>query len=138
MTKKKPSYYFKYDACIRITGCGDLYSEITRKTGLSPSHAHLKGDLRDPKSKKRYEQDIWILESPLKKIAKLEKHIDWLWREVSPHKSYFKKLISKSPYSDLCISCRSDCSWPLLGINKESLTILHRLPLSVSFNFTLF
>ena len=133
---KRSSHPFRYDASFRIGGVGELHDDISQNTGLSPTRCHTKGQLRFRNSKKCWDEDIWVLKSPLGELVTLEEHLEWLWQTIRPHQAYFEKVIAKSTWSDVCLGCLSESAFPLLHVDASSLTIARELRLSLSFNFT--
>jgi hypothetical protein len=129
----KPRLYH-FDASLRIAGIGEHHEAISKRTGIAPAHAHRKGE---PKfAQKRWQEDIWILESPLGATASLDQHIEWLWNAVASHRDYFQQLISQSSSADVVLGCFSESPYPYLTVQPDSLRLLRELDLGISFNFT--
>ncbi len=127
---------FRYDASLRIAGIGEFHEEIFIKTGISPTKVHRKGEPRTALTTKLWDQDLWILRSPLGEQASLNEHLEWLWKAVSPYKNYFAGLISKAAWADVCLGCLSESAFPVLSASADSLSLTRELNLGLSFNFT--
>lgn len=127
---------FRYDACLRIAGIGDLHEEITLKTGIVATRSHKKGEKHGFGKQRVWPEDLWLLESPLGEEASLDEHLFWLWNAIEPHKSYIAALVAKAAWADLCLGCLSESVYPVLSASSASLSLVRELNVSLSFNFT--
>ncbi len=134
--RSRSTYPFRYDASIRISGAGAQHEPITQVTGLVPSHSHRKGDVCSRRTLRLYQNDLWMLSSPLGETASIDQHCQWLWETIRPHKAYFEKLIAGASPADICIGCLSESIFPFLEVDAASLTIMRELKLGLTFNFT--
>jgi len=122
LMNKEP--YFAYSAGLRVMNAPHLHDEITRQTGINPTHSHKKEDIRHPKLiNERWENDIWQLKSPLSKGAKLSEHLCWLKDKILPHSAYFKKLIKDGIEIDIFCGYRSDCDHAGLSVTPDALEL---------------
>ena len=139
---RTPSYtghrfLYRFDASLRLAGIGEHHSTITQLTGLAPTQAHLKGELRSTRSTGRqWQEDMWRLESPLGEDASLDQHLEWLYGAIAPHREYFRGVISQCSRADITLGCLSESPYPFLTVDAESLRLLRELNLAISFNFT--
>ena len=132
------SRFFRFDASIRIAGVGAWHDNISQVTGINPTRTARKGEARSRHSARLgvWTEDLWILQSPLPEDAPLDAHIQWLWRTIEPHRSYFEALIAQASWADLCLVCLSESIYPFFTVNADALEITRALPLGLSFNFT--
>jgi hypothetical protein len=137
-TPVRGNFPFRFDACLRIAGVGEQHDNISRETGLLPSHAHRAGDRRSTRSVGLgvWPVDLWMLNSPLGEAASLEEHLDWLWNAIAPHKAYFERLVADAAWADVSLGCLSDSIYPVLNVGAGSLKITRELNLGLSFNLT--
>ena len=70
--------FFRYSASLRIFGNIPSIDELTRRLGVSPTHAHRRGEERGPHSRP-YEHDMWAYKAPVPSTEPLHVHIDELW-----------------------------------------------------------
>ena len=133
-TARRSSLPFRFDASLRISGAGPQHEAITLNTGISPSFTHLKGEFRF--GNKRWEEDLWVLQSPLGEGASLEEHLDWLWTTISPYKAYFKDLIAVASSASVVLGCLSESPYPFFSVGDGSMKIVRELELGCAFNFT--
>ena len=132
----RSTYPFRYDASIRIADVGNAHANITRVTGLVPTHSHLKGEARSRFNRHPYAGDLWTLSSPLAETATIGQHCDWLWEAIRPHREYFETVIAAASSADVCLGCLSESIYPFLEVDASSLTILREMKLGLTFNFT--
>lgn len=130
--------FFRFDASIRIAGVGIWHDNITQVTGITPSCTSRKGEARSRHNSRLgvWTEDLWVLQSPLPEDAPLDTHIQWLWRAIEPHCSYFEALLEQATWADLCLGCLSESIYPFFSVNADALEITRALPLGLSFNFT--
>ncbi|MFN7855161.1 MAG: DUF4279 domain-containing protein [Acidovorax sp.] len=137
LSYQRRPFLYEFDASLRLSGLGEHHDEIRRQTGLEPTHSHLKGELRSPRSKmKPWEEDLWVLQSPLGNQASLDEHLEWLWIKIAPHKDYFAKLAARSVQADVVLGCLTESPYPYLTTKSSSLQLLKELNVGVSFNVT--
>lgn len=128
---------YRFDATFRLTGVGEHHDTITALTGLEPTHSHRKGESRSHRSTFRpWQEDAWMIDSPMGPNASLDQHLAWLWRAISPHKVYFSTLIAQASSADIVLGCLSESPSPVLTVEGQSLELLKALDLSIAFNFT--
>lgn len=65
--------------------------KISQTLGLKASHVHKLGDLIS-KAGKRYEHDMWSLDSPLAELEPMDKHLKWLAEHLRPHHAFIASL----------------------------------------------
>jgi hypothetical protein len=124
--------YYAHSATLRILDAPDLHEEITLKTGMQPSHAHKIGEEKTPGA--AWDNSIWMLESPLGPQAEISEHLEWLWRQVRPHVSYFKGLKTSGVKLDIFCGFRTDTDTGGFSIEPSALAIVTELqiPIEVS------
>ena len=127
---------FCFSASFRVRDAAKWHMKIEQRTGLKPHHSHLKGELMFPETSytKRWEHDVWKLNSPLGEELPLSDHLSWLWKQISPHVEFFKELINQGIHVDVFCGYRSDSDTAGFSIDPEALEIIHKLqiPLEVS------
>jgi hypothetical protein len=136
MRRRKP-YDYEFGAAFCIYGLGPRHADISAKTGLKASQEHRTGDVRRPGGTP-WSNDAWILNSPLGRPASLSAHAAWLWKRVSPHQRYFKRILKEAEAALLSFGCRTENWWPMLEVDARSLAMVHELGLSIAFNMTIF
>ena len=112
----------------------ERHREIEEVTGLKPSHVHMKGDSVHEKSKRRWDNSIWLLSSPLEETAELAEHLNWLWQQVQPHQAYFRSLIESGVKVDIFCGYRSNCDHCGFGIAPDALEIAQKLGVRLEFS----
>lgn len=65
--------------------------KISQTLGFKASHKHKLGDLI-PKAGRRYEHDMWSLESPLDRLDTMDNHLKWLAKQLKPHHAFIASL----------------------------------------------
>ncbi len=65
--------------------------KISRSLGLEASHTHKLGDLIS-KAGRRYEHDMWSLDSPLDRLDTMDNHLKWLAKQLKPHHAFIASL----------------------------------------------
>lgn len=127
---KDEPLYFAFSASFRIMGDKVPFEEIEDTLRLSASHKHQKGELPDKKRSEiwRFQEDAWIIKSPLPEEEKLERHLNWLWETLSPHKAYILKLKDRFRI-DIFAGYRSNCDQAGVEIPIESMQIYYELQL---------
>ena len=88
---EEESVYFCFSACLRIFGDGLDIDHVTRTLGLTPTHAHRKGELHGSRSVP-WPHDMWSYEPPVDTARPLHEHIMALWQAVRPHIQYLRGL----------------------------------------------
>ena len=109
--KRTSQPYFRHSACLRILDVGHLHDEISKKTGLTPTHLHRKGEYYGKKRPKKWKNDVWILDSPLPVSRGLTAHLVWLHKKLSPHKAYLRRLQRQGVKMDIYCGYRSNCDF---------------------------
>jgi hypothetical protein len=127
---------FRFDACLRLGGLGDLQNRIEEVTGIAPTRSIRRGEAIGNRGKVRQE-DLWLLASPLGETATSDEHLRWLWLQVEPLVEAFRTFIKHAAWADVSIGCLSESSFPVLSASPEALRLLKELNLGLSFNFTL-
>lgn len=77
---------------------------LTKELGLSPDHAHRRGDLRkgDPKFA-GYKQGMWSLKSRLPEEKPFEAHLDDILSALEPRQSYVQHLAEHAKIDFYCV-----------------------------------
>jgi hypothetical protein len=65
---------------------------ISQTVGLIASHVHRLGDLVSKAGNKRYEHDMWSLDSPLGRLEPMDNHLRWLAEHLKPHHDFIRSL----------------------------------------------
>lgn len=78
--------WFRFSATLRIFGEMADLDEITATLGLSPTHAHRRGDRRALQAQP-FEHDMWSYTAPVLKDRPLDVHLHSLWTQIKPHKT---------------------------------------------------
>ena len=136
MSVLRSTYHFRYDASLRIAGVGAWHEEIERRTGLRASIKHRRGEARSSRTHKQWDEDLWLLASPLDESAPLEDHLEWLANAVEPHLYVFREIIDRATWADVCLGCLSESGSPMLAVRPDALRILRQLNVGCAFNFT--
>lgn len=134
LLNKEPETYFSYSASLRVLDAPERHREIEEVTGLKPSHVHMKGELAHEKSKRRWENNIWLLSSPLEETSELAEHLNWLWQQVQPHQAYFRSLIESGAKVDIFCGYRSNCDHSGFSIDPGALEIAQKLDVRLEFS----
>ena len=131
----RSSVPFRYDACLRIGGLGDIQEQVLGLTGVLATKSHRKGDPVGLQGRSRQE-DLWLLASPLGEQASHDEHLEWRWCQIRSNVEQFRILIERAKWSDVCLGCLSESAYPVLAIEPKSLEIVRELRIGLSFNFT--
>ena len=109
-----------------------LHDEITSRLGVIPSEQHKRGDLR-ANSKKRWTNDIWILDSKLPSTSSFDRHLQWLERRLLSQMDYLHDLMKRGAKIDVFLSYTGP-NGSGLDLSSESIRFLCQLnvPLEVS------
>lgn len=99
--------YFKFSATLRVDGDAVPFEQIERAVGVSPTHAHRKGERRGPRSSE-YRDDAWHYQPPVPESEPLARHIEALWEVVRPAVGFLKELKSWCKVDVFC-GYRSNC-----------------------------
>ena len=116
--------HFAYSAALRIMGIDLPFDEIENMLNLPATHKHRKGEAHHGGAV--YGQDQWRLESPVSEEEPLEKHLDWLWTRLRPHKAYLRKL-KETHRVDIFAGYRSNCDHAGVEIPIESMRVYFEL-----------
>jgi hypothetical protein len=124
--------YFAHSASLRIFGDGLPLDEITARLGVSPTHAHRKGERRRPTSP-GYREDAWLFRAPVPNAEPLARHVDALWAVVRPHVEHLKGLKRRYRVDVFC-GYRSNCDHAGFEVPHGSLELFTALevPFGVS------
>jgi hypothetical protein len=117
--------YFAYSATLRIFGEIPDIQEITKRLGVEPSHAHMRGD-RQGINSPPYDHDMWSYSPDLPEENPLEEHINQLWAEIAPHKDYLQEL-KKTLTVDVFLGYRSNCDTAGISLPPESIRVFTEL-----------
>jgi hypothetical protein len=117
--------YFAYSAALRIFGHPLDPDDVTRHLGISPTHAHRKGDRRGPNSGP-YDHDMWSYTAPVGQAEPLGVHIDALWNTFREHKPYLLQL-KHDVTVDVFLGYRSNCDHAGVVVPYESLEMFREL-----------
>jgi len=130
--EKRDMTYYAHSASLRVMDAPELHDEITRKTGIEPSHCHKKGEARLPNG--TWENSIWMIESPLGPEAEMSAHLQWLWQQVAPQVSVFKELKASGVALDVFCGFRTDTDTGGFSNQPKALSIVTELeiPIEVS------
>ena len=91
----------RFSATLRISGDGLDTDEISRTLGLTPTHAHRKGEQRKPHSK-TWPKDAWHYKAPVDSERPLDEHIMAIWNAIRPHVPYLRDLKRKFKVDFFC------------------------------------
>jgi len=83
-------------------------------------------------------EDLWALESPHRRGADLNDHLQWIWEKVRPHQEYFRAVAAEEDTEvDLFCGYRSDCAECGFEICPEALKITQALDISLQVSVVL-
>ena len=119
--------YRRYSASIRIKNAPNLHDDISKR--LTPSHVHRKGDQRYKEN--TWDNDIWIMKSPLPDETELVEHILWIWEQVKPHVSYFARLKNSGVDIDLFCKFTTDSDQDGFSIDSRVYEFLYQLQIDI-------
>jgi Domain of unknown function (DUF4279) len=124
-TEREEDTFFAYSATLRIAGDTSNIDEISATLGLSPTHAHRKGERRGAKAAP-YRQDMSSYSPPVEKSEPLHRHIDALRLKLKPHKPYLFEL-KKSLNIDVFVGYRTNCDTAGIEVPYSSLEMFTEL-----------
>jgi len=85
---------------LSISGvCLDI-DRITRTLAVAPTKSHRAGD-RDALGGK-YNDDLWLLESPLPPEDVLDAHLGWIKERIAPHCAFIRSLMQTAKVTLSC------------------------------------
>ncbi len=124
--------YFAYSATLRIFGDIPDFDAISARLGIQPTNTHRKGDTAGWSSR-AYLHDMWAYSPPLDEAEPLDKHIDFLWSQIKPHKDYLLELKNNLAV-DVFLGYRSNCDHAGIEVPYASLEMFTELkiPFGVS------
>ena len=124
--------YFKFSVTLRVHGDAVPFAEIEQALGVTPTHAHRKGQRRGPRSP-AYRDDAWHYEPPVPDAEPLAHHLDALWAVVQPAVGYLKGLKHQCKIDVFC-GYRSNCDTAGFEVPHTSLELFAALevPFGVS------
>jgi hypothetical protein len=114
----------KAKASLRIMGKNLDLEAISSSLNLNPSHTHRKGE--SDRTKDKYRQDMWLLDSPLESERELDIHLRWLEEQLRPNYSYLKSLQTKAQIDVFC-SYTSEGDQAGFSLSPESLSLFTEL-----------
>ncbi len=125
-------WYFRFTASLIISGEIDDFEELTNIVGVSPVHAHRKGEKRSETSRP-YPSDLWRYTPKISKEKSLSCHLNALWSDIGRNCESIKALKEILNVSVFC-GYRSDCDHAGFEVEHKSLEIFQKLevPFSVS------
>ena len=117
-------------------GAGHLHAEIESRTGLIPTRSHRKGEAnpRRPRTMPVWKDDLWCLESPLDEDASLDSHLLWLSETLEPHTEILRELADAGHFVNIFCGYRSDSDQGGFSLSPEALSIISKVPVSVTFS----
>jgi hypothetical protein len=125
MNAANNEHYFRYSATLRIFGDIPDLAELTRRLGVSPTHAHRRGDpqgsILPP-----YEQDAWNYTAPIQENEQLHVHVDALWNTFRERKQVLLQL-KEIMTVDVFLGYRSDCDHAGVELPWQSLEMFVEL-----------
>jgi Domain of unknown function (DUF4279) len=117
-----------------ISGVGLDIEGISQALGLTPTHAHRRGELN--MIGRPFPHDMWMLNSGLSDAEPLDAHLKWLIETLGPHYDLIRSLKSNAEISIYCgLNCENDqCGFSL---TTDALTIFTELgiPMEVTILF---
>ena len=122
--------YRPFSAGLRIKNAPKLHNEISKI--LKPTHVHKKGEKRF--KEKVWENDIWLLDSPLPPEKSLTEHILWILEKIKPNIDYFIGLRKKGVEMDLFCTFTTENDQDGFTLESEILELLHKLELDIEFS----
>ncbi|MBN2534379.1 MAG: DUF4279 domain-containing protein [Spirochaetales bacterium] len=127
-------YYFNFSVSFRIMNAPEYHEKIKENTKIVATHVHKKGDIKSKTNNKRWENDIWILSSPLPKESQIDKHIEWLWQTIEPHIEFFFELKEKNVKMDIFCGYRTNCDNGGFNLDTKSIEILNKFKIPIGFS----
>jgi len=119
-----------FGAGLRIKNAPELHDEISKI--LKPTHVHKKGEKKF--KEKVWDNDIWILDSPLSDEKDLIEHILWIWEQIKPHIEYFMDLKKKGVEMDLFCSFTTDSDQDGFTLDARTNEFINKLQLNIEFS----
>ena len=126
--------YFAHSAALRVMNAPERHAEIEEITGLEPARTHRRGEVAHEKTGRRWENDIWVLASPLGEEAESSEHLGWLWQRVRPHKDYFRSLVESGVEVDVFCGYRSNCDHCGFSLEPDAVEIARELGVRLEFS----
>ncbi len=122
--------YRIFSAGLRIKNAPELHDEISKI--LKPTHVHKKGEKKI--KEKVWDNDIWLLDSPLSDEKDLTEHILWIWEQIKPHINYFMDLKKKGVEMDLFCSFTTDSDQDGFTLDARTYEFINKLQLNIEFS----
>jgi hypothetical protein len=97
-----PEPFYRHYAALRIMGEALPIEEITERLGLSPTHAHRRGDRRSPRHPAVYRDDMWLYRPPVPSEEEMGEHLDALYEALKPNLDYLRGLKSRWDIDIFC------------------------------------
>lgn len=120
----------KHSITFRVKNAPHLHEKLSSL--IQPSHVHVKGETRY--KTKVWNNDMWLLKSPLSDFDSYTDHLLWIWKQLAPHKKYFKELISTGIELDIFCSFTSDCDQDGFILDRKFIETLSELSLPIEFS----
>jgi hypothetical protein len=133
-TGENNNNYFYYKVCFRISDAPEYHDEIEKETGLTPTHIHKKGDPKKPESRIIWDNNIWMMESPIEKEKIFNEHFAWLFQRLKPNIKYFQGLQKKKVKMDIYCSYRTNCETGGFDLDPYLLGFFKDFPIPVGFS----
>lgn len=111
-------------AGLRIMGKGLDLKAITVKIDIAPTHTHQEGEAA--RAGEKYQQDMWILNSPLEARKGLDAHLRWLVKQLKPHYEYLRSLKANAKIDIFC-SYTSEGEQGGFSLSPQALSIFAEL-----------
>jgi len=128
-------YVFRQGVSLRIHEPPEIFEELSKI--LTPTHSHKKGEFCKT-MKSKWDNDIWILDSPLSQECLMDEHLEWLINIIKPHQEYFDEIIRKGVKLDVYISYSSDCETGGFSINSSLLEYFCKNKITLEFSVIFF
>jgi hypothetical protein len=123
--KHPEEIYFAYSATLRVAGDIPDLDAISQSLGLSPTHAHRRGERKGPRSPE-YRSEMWMFTAPVDEERPLHEHIDSLWTHLEPHREQILELKRRHKV-DVFLGYRSNCGSAGVEVPHSSLEMFIQL-----------
>ena len=118
-------HYVAHSATLRILRTIDNLDAITEHLGLQPTACHRIGEKKSPQSPP-FRHDMWSYQTPVDEEAPLDQHIQALWAQLKPHKTYLLEL-KKTLTVDVFLGYRTNCDMAGIEVSYPSLAMFVEL-----------
>ena len=113
--------------------------EITRQLGVQPSETRIKGEKRFVSKKAKApminKENSWRLKSELPQTVEPDKHLEFLLKQLNPHKKAFLELTKKY---ETIISFGIDWNYCNPGITLDKSLLIELAELNVEVDFDMY